>query len=83
MFMSAFLNLVQGSKDMEMERLEREAVIKNEREKQEREMIEAQEKAQAETTGAEEETPEALQGQLDALNKAVLELTAKMTKGDA
>ena len=53
--MSAYLNLIEGTKQLAEERLEREANIKNEREKAEREMKEQQ--AQAETTGAEEDVP--------------------------
>ena len=79
-YTNSFLNLVEGSKQMEQERLNREADIKNEREKQEREMIEAQQQADAETD-APEETPEELQQLLDALNKAIEEVTAKMKTG--
>ena len=53
--MSAFLNLVEGSKQMEQERKAREAFLRNEEEKQARDFKEQQ--AQAETTGAEEDEP--------------------------
>ena len=59
------------------------ANIQNEREKAEREMLEAQQQAQADADAeTETETPEELQQQLDALNKAIADVTAKLHKGD-
>ena len=77
--MSAILNILEGVKVQAQERLKREAEIKNEQEKLEREFN------KAETTGAEEddaeETPEQLQEQLQALEKAIADVTAKLNKG--
>lgn len=76
--MSAILNLIEGTKQLAEERAERVANIQNEREKQDRLMKEQQTQADA-----PEETPEELQEQVDALNKALAEVTAKLNKGDA
>ena len=78
--MSAYLNIVEGSKQMEMERKMREAFIRNEEEKSASEMKKQQEEAGA---GEEPEaTQEELQQQLEALQKAIAEVTGKI-KWDA
>ena len=82
--MSAYLNLVEGTKQLAEERAERVANIQNEREKAEREMKEQQQaQAQADSeTDAPEESQEELQQQLEALQKAIADVTSKI-KGDA
>lgn len=79
--MSAYLNMVEGSKQLEMERKMRESYIRNEEEKSAREMIEQQEKADA-SPEEEQVTQEELQQQLEALQKAITDVTSKI-KGDA
>lgn len=78
--MNAMTNIIEGVKIQENARKQREAYFRNEEEKQAREFKEQQ--AQAETTGAEEdETPEALQEQLVALQKAMKDITEKISIG--